>query len=222
SPERFKKAKILIERNPRLLLVPMPETPGKGDLPGVQKEVLHIRDLAVGGPVETTLLRKPTPVEVLKEVSHHEIVHFACHGVSNINNPSDSHLILFNQDGDKADNLRARDISNLVAQNAQIAYLSACSSAKNSSDDLADEAIHPASAFQLAGFSHTLANLWDTDDLAACEVASDFYDLLLKNRGHCDDDHQLVSAAFHKSVKKLRDRIPGKPLVWAPFIHTGA
>ncbi|CUS09057.1 unnamed protein product, partial [Tuber aestivum] len=221
SPERSKKAKILKKLNPRLLLVPMPETPGALELPGVTEEVLYILDSSAKSSIETTLLSGPTPAEVLERIKYNEIVHFACHGVSCLN-PSDSHLVLFNQDRISAGKLMARDISKLVSQNAHIAYLSACSSAKNLSTDLADEVIHLASAFQLAGFSHTFANMWETDDQASSEVARDFYNLLLQDGGNGEDDHQRVSTAFYNAVKKVRDAKPGNPLRWAPFIHTGA
>ncbi|RPA95245.1 hypothetical protein L873DRAFT_1837267, partial [Choiromyces venosus 120613-1] len=102
-----------------------------------------------------------------------------------------------------------------------LAYLSACSSAKNPSTILADEVIHLASAFQLAGFSYTLANLWETDDQASSKVARDFHDLLFQDQGNVDD-HYRVSAAFHKAVKKVRDKRPANYLGWAPFVHTGA
>ncbi|CUS09062.1 unnamed protein product, partial [Tuber aestivum] len=204
----FAESKILRKRNPRLLLIPMPETPGATKLPGVSEEVLNILDSSAKSSIETTLLSSPTPVEVLERIKHHEIVHFACHGVS-CSNPSDSHLVLFNQDRISADKLMARDISKLVTQSAQIAYLSACSSARNPSADLADEVIHLASAFQLAGFSHTFANMWETDDQASSEVARDFYNLLLQDRGNGEDDHQRIAIAFHKAVKKVRDAKPG-------------
>ncbi|CUS13391.1 unnamed protein product, partial [Tuber aestivum] len=174
SAERSKKAKILKQRNPRLLLVPMPETPGAPELPGVSEEVEYIISSSAKSLIEPTLLSGPTPAEVLERIKYNEIVHFACHGVSCLN-PSDSHLILFNQDRISAGKLMARDVSNLVTQNAQIAYLSACSSARNPSAKLADEVIHLASSFQLAGFSHTFANMWETDDQASSEVARDFY-----------------------------------------------
>jgi CHAT domain-containing protein len=40
---------------------------------------------------------------------------------------------------------------------------------------LLDESIHLASAFQLAGFPHVIATLWQTGDSAAVQVAEDFY-----------------------------------------------
>ncbi|RPA90775.1 hypothetical protein L873DRAFT_1820491 [Choiromyces venosus 120613-1] len=189
-------------RNARLLLVPVLETP------------------ATKSAIEITVLSNPTPAEVLKQVQHYDIAHFACHGVSDIN-PSDSHLILLTPDGNNADKLLARDISSLNTPGAQLAYLSACSSAKNASTDLADEVIHLASAFQLAGFSHTLANLWETEDAASSEVARGFYNLLFQDQENVDD-HYRVAAAFHEAVKRVRDKRPANCLGWAPFVHTGA
>ncbi|RPA90780.1 hypothetical protein L873DRAFT_1820501 [Choiromyces venosus 120613-1] len=197
----------------------MPKTPGAISLPGVDKEVQYIRD-SVENAIEITAPSSPTPAEVLKQVQHHDIAHFSCHGVSDIN-PSDGHLVLLTPDGNNADRLLARDISSVNTQGAQLAYLSACSSAKNASTNLADEVIHLASAFQLAGFSHTLANLWETEDEASSEVARDFYNLLFQDRENVDD-HYRVAAAFHEAVKRVRDKRPNNYLGWAPFVHTGA
>ncbi|CUS12371.1 unnamed protein product, partial [Tuber aestivum] len=191
-------------RNLRLLLVPMAETPGGISLPGVTEEVQHICDSATRNSVETTILSNPAPAEVLKQIQNHDIVHFACHGVSDVN-PSNSHLVLFTPDGSSAAKLLARDIPNTVPLNAQLAYLSACSSAKNPSTPLADEVIHLASAFQLAGFSHTLANLWKTEDRASSEVASDFYNFLFQYQGN-GTENEPIPIASHQAVKKFHDQ----------------
>ncbi|MCJ1251060.1 hypothetical protein MMC30_008291 [Trapelia coarctata] len=59
---------------------------------------------------------------------------------------------------------------------AQIAYLSACSTAEIKVRNLADESIHLANAFQLAGFTNVIGTLWAADDNAAVEIASKFYE----------------------------------------------
>ncbi|RPA96127.1 hypothetical protein L873DRAFT_1791755 [Choiromyces venosus 120613-1] len=149
--------------NAGLLLVPMPTTPGADNLPGVNEEVQYLRYSTTQNAIKITVLGNPTPADALKQVQHHGIVHFACHGVSDFN-PSNSHLVLLTPDGTDADKLPARDIPSLSTPGAQLAYLSARSSAKNPPTILADEVVHLASAFQLARFSHTLANLWGTKD----------------------------------------------------------
>ena len=72
---------------------------------------------------------------------------------------------------------------------------------------LADEAIHIASAFQLAGFSHVLATLWESDDRLCQRVATEFYSRLF-----CGVDgvggHLRVAKAYHEVVKMIRDKKP--------------
>jgi hypothetical protein len=53
---------------------------------------------------------------------------------------------------------------------AELAFLSACSTARPSGR-LADEAIHLASAFQLAGYRHVIGTLWPIGDWPAVEYA---------------------------------------------------
>lgn len=73
-------------------------------------------------------------------------------------------------------------ISRTHSKNAQIAYLSACFTAANAVDALADENIHLASAFQLAGFNHVLATMWKSNDIACVAVAKVFYAALFDGR----------------------------------------
>ncbi|RPA96115.1 hypothetical protein L873DRAFT_1791748 [Choiromyces venosus 120613-1] len=207
-------------RNASLLLVPMPETPGATNPPGVHREIQYIDDSTTKSAIRITVLGNPTPAEVFKQVQHHDIVHFTCHAVSDFNH-SNSHLVLLTPDRTDADKLMARDIPSLNTPGAQLAYLSSCYSAGNPSTILADEVIHLANALQLAGFSHTLASLWKPEDQASSEVARDFYHLLFQDQGNVDD-HYRVSATFHKTVKKLQDKMPANYLRWAAFAHTGA
>ncbi|KAL0631343.1 hypothetical protein Q9L58_009789 [Maublancomyces gigas] len=111
-------------------------------------------------------------------------------------------------------------ISLINIKQAQVAYLSACCTAENPSPMLADESIHIACGFQLAGFSHILATLWESEDEACREVAVEFYRSLFN--GQPDGGHRVVSAAFHFAVKRLRHRMLRQPIKWASFIHTGA
>lgn len=233
---RQRKLELLSDPVSRILIVTMPTTP---DTPAVLETVgtvptrrcrwsqLPNAELEADGIVAAvsdnrrtvTCLVSPTASHVLECLPGYHAIHFACHGVSDPNNPSNSHLVLH---GDPA-RITVQDISNMNIRNAQIAYLSACSSAQNTSADLPDESIHIASGFQLAGFSHVLGMLWTADDLGCCEVAVEFYRRLFQ-RGPEDgsDGHAVVSAAYHEAVKMWRAKCLSQPIKWAAFIHTGA
>lgn len=165
----------------------------------------------------------PTIAAVLERLPEYNITHFACHGVSDRENPSNSHLLLHADDLSRSGpgKLTVGAISAMHMHRGQIAYLSACCSAENAAVRLANEGIHIASGFQLAGFSHVLATLWESNDAACRQVAREFYTGLFGTR-EGGMEHRVVSAAFHRAVKKLRDENVEQPIRWASFIHSGA
>lgn len=241
SYTRQQSFNLVSKRDARLLLVTMPTTPLHASLSGVEKEVDAIVAIVEGKLAEpvldhspeapeekkarTAVLKQPNALTVLEQLGQFEAVHFACHGVSDGADPSNSSLLLLNKSHDTVDRLTVRNISRASFGNAQLAYLSACSTADNPSIELSDEIIHLASAFQLAGFNHVLATLWQSKDEACKTVAEVFYTSLFDgNDGHGDsaDPHSKVSSALHEAVKKVREGNLDRPLMWAPFIHTGA
>lgn len=183
------------------------------------KEVEDIVGIVHKEACTVNRLDSPTTAQVLEELPTYHAIHFACHGVSDSKNPSNSHLLLRGNTPTEPGMLTVGAISNMNIKNAQIAFLSACSTADNPSSALADESIHIASGFQLAGFSHVLATQWESDDAACRRVAGEFYSALFKGS---EKEHRAVSTAFHYAVKNLRKDILGQPIKWAPFIHTGA
>lgn len=210
----------------RLLLIAMPTTPGNMPLKNSIPEVKQIARVVKG---HTFRLDCPSADQVLEQLPSYHAIHFACHGVSDVQKPSNSHLLLRKDDVSgpglgtglgMLDRLTVGAISSTNIKNAQIAYLSACSTADNASVALADESIHIANGFQLAGFSHVLATLWKSNDGACLQVASDFYRFLF-NEQHVQCNRK-VSTAFHHAVRRLRDQNLGQPLIWASFVHTGA
>lgn len=160
----------------------------------------------------------PTTIQVVENIPAYNVIHFACHAVSDSQDPSNSHLILCSDNQSEAGKLTAGTVSNINIQNAQIAYLSACSTTHNRSTELADESIHIASGFQLAGFSHVLGTLWPSDNFTYRLVAGEFYRTLVNGK---DEGHRAVSTAFHHAVLELRKDLLEQPIKWVPFIHTG-
>lgn len=241
SYARQQSFNLVSKRNSRLLLVTMPTTPLHASLSGVEKEVDAIVAIVEGKLPEpapdhsheapevrttrTAVLKRPNALTVLEQLGQFEAVHFACHGVSDRADPSNSSLLLLDESHDTVDRLTVRNISRASFGNAQLAYLSACSTADNPSIELSDEIIHLASAFQLAGFNHVLATLWQSKDEACKTVAEVFYASLFDGKnGHGDsaDPHSKVSSAFHEAVERVREGNLDRPLMWAPFVHTGA
>lgn len=99
---------------------------------------------------------------------------------------------------------------------AGLAFLSACSTARPGGR-LADEAIHLASAFQLAGYRHVIATLWPIGDRPAVDIAAHIY-TALTTTGESD-----VAGAVHAAVRRMRRRWGrDTPSVWASHIHAGA
>lgn len=202
----------------RMLLVTMPVTPGEADLPDVELEVESILDVTKGS-IASTHLAQPSADEVLRKFESFAAMHLACHGISDANIPSRSHLVLLAANG-SADPLNIRLISRRnTATSAQVVYLSACSTAESTGVQFADESHHIASGFQLAGFSHVLAAMWSAESKVCVAVSTEFYRALFDGRG---EGHRKVRTAFHQAVKKVQEQHRRSPLKWAPFVHMGA
>lgn len=234
------------------LVVEVPQTPGLRDLQTAQ-EVKAIQDVALtSGVLPPRVMTNPTRAALLDALSSHSIVHFSCHGTSNPENPSQGGLhiekgvpeppveLKVGENGlyfEESPTVATPDltISDLTATShptAQVAYLSACSTAENSAEDLVDEVIHLASSFQLAGFAHVIGSLWETDDSASSAVSSAFYKNLFSGLapGQVWDD-QAVAYALHDAVESLKENglpnarrrrnLRNDPLAWAPFVHVG-
>ncbi len=201
------------DRNePRMLVVAMPHTPDAPDLPGAQAEADHLAALLPGATV--LVGADATRDAVLDALPASGWAHFACHGYSDPDNPSDSHLAL--HDHDRAP-FRVLDLSRLRLRNAEFAFLSACDTARTTAR-LSDEAIHPLAAFQIAGFSQVVGTLWRVDDAVAPAFSRQIYGELIADRSGA----LCASAAVHRTVRQLRKTYPNLPSVWAAHVHAGA
>jgi CHAT domain-containing protein len=147
-----------------------------------------------------------TTDRVLTALAGAPLAHFACHARSDATATSSGRLIL--HDGP----LSLTDINGLRASTGQLAFLSACTTAQGSIG-LLDEAIHLASAFQLAGYAHVIGTLWPAADSVAVGVAAAFYDRFAAGRP--------ASAALHDAVMSVRTGSSRTPSLWASYIHVG-
>ncbi|MFE3152093.1 CHAT domain-containing protein [Streptomyces sp. NPDC059218] len=195
---------------PTTVVVPVPDTLDS-PLPGVHGEMRAISALVPGAH----LLADPTRDKVLESLHGHQIAHFACHALADDTDPGRSRLIL--PDHARAP-LTVTDISNLHL-NGALAYLAACETSVTA-PRLADEALHITAAFQLAGYRHVVGTLWSVDDRTAIELAKDFYGHLTDN-GTTPPRVERSAHALHYATRRLRDRYPGTPTLWAAHTHSG-
>ncbi|MFI1205890.1 CHAT domain-containing protein [Streptomyces sp. NPDC020883] len=216
----------------RSLIVAMPTTPGvRGRLDHVSVEAALLRDLLPkpmlliepDASADSTITPgpepRPTKARVLETLPDCGIVHFACHGAHDPDDPSRSLLLLHDHERDP---LTVASLAEMRMDSAQLAYLSACRTAFMESVELIDEAIHLASAFQLAGFAHVIGTLWEINDEVASHMAADFYAEL----GRVTNQHGLLDTdaaayALHHTARKVRDQYPKSPYLWAAHLHAG-
>jgi CHAT domain-containing protein len=142
-----------------VVVAAMSHTPDASDLPGADAEAALLQQRF---PDRVTTLVGPeaTHDAVLAALPAARWAHFACHGFSDLTNPSASHLLLTDH---RQRPLTVVDVARLRLDDADLAFLSACSTARPGGR-LADEAIHLASAFQLAGYRHMVGTLWPIGD----------------------------------------------------------
>ncbi|MFH8882658.1 CHAT domain-containing protein [Streptomyces californicus] len=195
---------------PAPLVVALEETPGAAALPGVAREAAVLRELFPGGRLLSG--SEATVAAVGRALEAHPWVHFSCHGVSELLDPSRSGLILY--DG----RLTVSDAAAQRPGSPELAVLSACSAAQGGIR-LPDEAVQLASSFQLAGYPHVIGTLWPVADKLATRLTEEFYTTLAADldRGRALDP----AAALHHPVRALRDRYAQAPHLWAAHIHAG-
>ncbi|MEV5819108.1 CHAT domain-containing protein [Micromonospora haikouensis] len=194
----------------RTLVVGMPNTPGETDLPAALREAALVAEQA---PQARTLIGpQAVSAAVIEGMENSTWAHFACHATTAAN-PSDSRLLLHDH---VTQPLTATGISRLRLRSASLAYLSACDTAVTTTD-LADEVIHIASAFHLAGYPRVIGTLWNVRDDAAASIAHDVYAALTAGRA----DPSRAARALRQAVARLRDEHPDRPSRWASHVHLG-
>ncbi|OAA27407.1 CHAT domain-containing protein [Frankia sp. EI5c] len=192
---------------PRALVVAMPTTPGLSDLPRVREEAEAVT-AATGA--EQLIGAGATGAAVLDRLASASLAHFACHGTADGTSPSDSLLWVYDHETEP---LTVERISRVRPTDAVLAVLSACTTA-TSAGPLADEAIHIASAFLLAGYPQVVGTLWEVPDRSSLVIMRDFYARLPTSLD--------AAGALHEAMKRRRSRRRGHPTLWAAYVHVGA
>jgi hypothetical protein len=194
------------------VIVAVPDAPGTEPLTAAAGEA---EDLVRLIP-DARVLSRPTRAAVLAAIPQTMVAHLACHGVADWDDPASSELILYDH---LTSPLTVADISRLQLVSG-LAYLSACETAVTSFS-LANEFVHITGAFHLSGYQHVIGTLWRISDTTARDVALDFYRSLTAD-GTTAPDPARAAVALHHAVRRLRDKYPSTPTLWAAYIHTGS
>ncbi|MGP3957817.1 CHAT domain-containing protein [Nonomuraea sp. 3N208] len=195
----------------RVLLVGVPVVPGDAALQGVVRELEAARRWLPGARELTE--NDATCEQVLAALDDSAWVHFACHAAQRLHDPSHARLILHDRP------LTVRELAARRLGQAELAFLSGCETSRGGAV-LTDEAVSIASAVQLAGFPHVIGTLWPISDVHAPAVVDQVYAMLTAG-GTREPHPHGAAAALHAAVRSLRDRRPGFPIFWAPYVHIG-
>jgi CHAT domain-containing protein len=137
-----------------------PVTPECSNLPATKEELAKIKEKV---PKEwLTSLGDTSPTTVRAALDHlreSSIVHFACHGVQDSQNPLHSGLLLSDGRLKVSELMRADNRVESQEKMMRLAFLSACETAKGD-EELPDEAMHLAATLMFAGFSGVVATMW--------------------------------------------------------------
>src|ERR1700761_6074526 len=141
---------------PQILAVAQPSS-----LPGTLDELAFIQEQTGSCIAFTPLIGPQATVErVVEGMKTANWVHFACHGVQHISQPTESALILAG-----SSRLTLSKIMQLNLSRRDLAFLSACQTAKGD-EKVSDEAVHLAAGMLVAGYRGVIATMWSVMDQA--------------------------------------------------------
>ncbi|WP_329077031.1 CHAT domain-containing protein [Streptomyces niveus] len=199
-------------RDDSVLIVAVPEAAGHPALHGAREEAEWLAERLPYATVLADDAATRTTVEA--RLRDHAHAHFACHAVSDPLRPSAGRLVLH---GPPDASPTIRDLARLRLPGARLAYLSACDTMRISAE-LADESVHIASAFQMAGFPHVVGSLWQVDDTVGTRIARRVYEQLDTGAALSTE---ATARALHRAVIEVRADYPRTPSLWACQIHAG-
>jgi CHAT domain-containing protein len=150
---------------------------------------------------------------VEREGAGARILHFACHGLIDDEDPLASALAL-SPEGEQDDGLlRAYEVMEKLKLNADMVVLSACETG------LGEQTRHEGiigltRAFQYAGARSVVVSLWSIADASTARLMAELYRHL---KAGASKDEALRRA----QVALIRSKAYGHPFYWAPFVLVG-
>ena len=200
----------------KVLVISQPSTSDYVALPGTIREVWGIQK-HVAESCTSIQGQDATVTKILDEMDGHSWIHFACHGVQDPLDPLQSAFAL--QDG----KLTLQDLMNKNLTNAEVAFLSACQTAKGDAK-LPEEVMHLTAGMLAIGFRSVVGTMWSIGDNDAPLVADIFYESMMRQSRDDDSDGGASKAAYalHDAVGALREKVGEEKFEkWVPFVHYG-
>ncbi|KZV63933.1 TPR-like protein [Peniophora sp. CONT] len=204
---------------PRVLILAQPATPGYSPLPGVKTETHQLQASLSDAHVEIERLEDTNAtVGVVRDaINHYSWVHLACHGTQQSIDATQSAFMLF--DGP----LSLADLMATAAEDAELAFLSACQTATGDEKN-PEESMHLAAGMLAVGFKGVVATMWSIRDEDAPIVVEAYYKKLLELRSSGAVERGQTGAAYalHEATRVLRERVGEREIArWAGFVHFG-
>jgi len=213
-----KKQRVFSRDAFKSLLVAEANAPGLASIDDVVQEVKSVTTLlsqtspiVVGDLDMGRLGNGATKQAVIDNLPEASIVHLACHGQQDPTDPLESGFYL--RDG----KLTVSELMKLNLSRASLAFLSACETAKGSTEQ-PDQVLHLAATMMFVGFPSVIGTMWSMGDIDGPMVAKVVYEELMKEETVNLD---TVPYALDAAVQMLRQS--GRPpQQWATFVHFGA
>ena len=198
-------------KRPSILLVAQPDE----NMPKALKEMKAVQ--AVDTEVTTLFSTKATPTRTLARLRDHRFVHIVCHGILEPGKPFEASFELY-----RGKRLQLLDIVRSQLPDAEFAFLSACHTAEQTEESIADEVLHLAAAMQFCGFRSVVGTMWAMADIDGRDLARDFYDTIFSGETQAASYHERTAEALRDAVRNLRRRGGMTLERWVNFVHYGA
>lgn len=200
----FKKA--LFISNP---IFPKEDKWNFDQLPGTEKEVQSITSNLDKDNFLILNEKMATKANVVDNIENYDLLYFATHGYSDVNNSLDNSFIALSGEDVSNAFLTPKEIQHKKLS-AKLVVLSACQTGLGVTHE--GGIIGLSRAFQLAGADHVLMSLWNIDDKETAKIMSEFF-MEYMNNGEFISPHE----AIRKAVIKYKTEINSDPRYWAAF-----
>lgn len=192
------------------------------DLEGVAGEIETLRQVADRQKKQYfSYFRGDATKENIKQLSaknelkKYPIIHFACHGYFNRENPDESGLVLYQVSGDPVSGNGYLTIPDVAALdlNAKMVILSACETGLGKAK-VGEGMIGLARAFMVAGAGNVGVSLWEINDKATCAFMENLYTKVLGEGKLFRQSYKEVKVLFQTGAI---DPDFVQPSLWAAF-----